>query len=132
MIKRTLINISIIYTILTVSSSILNLAIGVSTDTHFHLLARFALTVVGVSSLLIFKWLENLPVYLAHAIHYLATMLLVFFIVWSSQLIEPLAEHAYRDVFFNFTGIYVVFSILYLIIGKFRSSKNIDRDTHNY
>lgn len=122
-ISKTFSTIAIIFTLITISSSLLNLALGIKTDTNFHILARFVLTAIGVSSLYIFKWLNHLPSYLAHLTHYVVTLLLVFIVVWLSQIIEPLSQNAYRDVFFNYTGIYIIVSIMYGLILYYKKKK---------
>ena len=60
---------------------------------------------------------------LATMIHYTVVLLLIFILVWATQfmpLAPPLHNHAYRDVFLNFTGIYAVFIIYELITDKMR------------
>jgi hypothetical protein len=60
---------------------------------------------------------------LATMIYYTVVLLLIFILVWATQfmpLAPPLHNHAYRDVFLNFTGIYAVFIIYELITDKMR------------
>jgi len=91
--------ICIIFTVITIVSSALNLVKGSTMDSHLHLLARFALCSIGIGSLFIFEWLKNKSIYFVQMVHYFCTLGLVLIFVWSTQIIEPLSKNAYRDVF---------------------------------
>ncbi len=67
--KRALILICVVYSMLTINSSGYVLMTGITTDTHFHLLARFAVTAIGIGSILIFNLFPNWPMPAIYAFH---------------------------------------------------------------
>ncbi len=69
-----------IATEITITSSVYALMTGVTTDTHFHLLARFAVTAIGIGSILIFKLFPRLPLPAIYAFHYGVTIQVSSFI----------------------------------------------------
>jgi len=110
-----------LFTLITLISCLINVIQGFTTDTYFHQIVRFVLCFIGVGSLFIFDWFKDHSSYIAMAIHYLATMTVVFIFVWLTKFLEPLATHAFRDVFMNFTAVYIAF-VLFLEI-KIRLAK---------
>ncbi len=76
--KSALILICIVYKLLTVTSSGYALLVGITTETHFHLLARFAVTATGIGSILMFNLLPRWPLWEMFAVHYIATMGIIF------------------------------------------------------
>ncbi len=118
--KSALILICIVYTLLTVTSSGYAMLVGRTTDTHFHLLARFVVTTIGIYSILIFNLLPRWPLWLMFASHYTLTMGIILMLVWVSGFFVELHPDAYRDIFLNFTPIYLLFAIGLLAINKFK------------
>jgi len=118
--KSALILICIVYTLLTVTSSGYALLVGRTTDTHFHLLARFVITTIGIYSILIFNLLPRWHLWLMFALHYTLTMGIILMLVWVSGFFVELHPDAYRDIFLNFTPIYLLFAIGLLAINKFK------------
>ena len=51
---------------------------------------------------------------------YIVTLGCTFITVWSTHYIEPLAESAYKDVFINYTGLFIVVTIIMLLVQKKR------------
>ena len=114
----------IIYTIATILNSILYLCQGVRDDPsgNWHELTRAVIVLIGVIA---FEMARNIPVknILVRAIViYIPTMLLAFGFIWMNQFIEPLAHSAYRDIFINYTSLYVLVSVI-AIIKNARSKK---------
>ena len=91
-------------------------------DSHAHLLTRLAICAIAIGSLYMFEWLETLPHLAVTALHFLGTLVLVFALVWGYGLVGELHANAYRDVFFNYCGVYLVFSI-FLSSRVFRHKK---------
>jgi hypothetical protein len=118
--KSALMLICIAYTLLTIISSSYALLSGTTTETHFHLLARFVVTAIGVGSILMFNLLPRWPLWAMFAIHYAATMGIIFGLVWVSGYFVELHPDAYRDIFLNFTPIYVLIAAGFLISTKYR------------
>lgn len=119
--KSVLILICIVYTALTITSSGYALMVGITTDTHFHLLARFAVTAIGIGSILIFNLFPRWSLPAMFALHYIAAMSFIFLLVWVSGSFIELHPDAFRDIFLNFTTIYllvVVFFLVYRLISR--------------
>ena len=55
---------------------------------------------------------------------YIVTLGCAFIAVWSTHYIEPLAESAYKDIFINYTGLFIVVAIIILLVQR--------RDINNY
>jgi len=118
--KSALMLICVVYTLLTITSSGYALLVGITTETHFHLLARFAVTAVGIGSILMFNLFPRWPLWSIFVLHYAATMGIVFFLVWVSGFFIELHPDAYRDIFLNFTPIYLLIAVGFLIRKKYR------------
>ncbi len=124
--KSALMLICIVYTLLTITSSSYALLSGITTETHFHLLARFVITAIGVGSILIFNMLPRWPLWAMFAVHYIATMGTIFGLMWVSGYFIELHPDAYRDIFLNYTPIYLLIAAGFLIRNKFRKDTSID------
>ena len=122
LVRSKLSAICIAYTAITVFSSILSLTQGRLHDTHAHLLIRLAICAIAIGSLYIFEWFKTLHHLAVTALHFLGTLVLVFALVWGYGLVGELHPNAYRDVFLNYCGVYLVFSI-FLSIRAFRHKK---------
>jgi heme A synthase len=115
LVRSKLSAICVTYTAITAFSSIVSLAQGRSHDTHAHLLMRLAICAIAFGSLYVFEWLERFPVLAVMALHFLGTLGLVFALVWVYGLVGELHPNAYRDVFLNYCGIYLVFAVFFSI-----------------
>jgi hypothetical protein len=122
--RRAAVLICVLYTLLTVTSSSLALLRGIETDTHLHLLARFAITVVGVGCVtvygLLYRRLRRAPATSAAVATYVVAMATVLAVTWAFGRIEPLHPDAYRDITLNFTTIYLGFAVALLTIASRR------------
>jgi hypothetical protein len=98
------------FTVISVISSVIGLAAGVTADWQGHSLMRLAICIIAIGSLYVFEWLEALPRALVQVIHFLGTLGLVFALVWVYGLFGELDPHGYRDVFFNYLAAYLGFS----------------------
>ena len=116
--KNKLAVICVIFTIITLFSSVLNLAQGRTGTDHFHILIRFLIVALAIGSLYIFDWFKGLSFKLVHLIHYIATLIAVFFLVWFTGLFADLHPDVYRDIFFNYTGVYVIIILVEIIYFK--------------
>jgi hypothetical protein len=121
--RRTAVLVAVLYTLLTVTSSSLALLRGIETDTHRHLLARFAITVVGVGFLhvygLLYRRFRRAPAIRAALATYVAALATVLAVTWAFGRIEPLHPDAYRDITLNFTAVYLgVAGVLTALRGR--------------
>lgn len=106
-----------IYTVVTIMNSILYLAQGYRDDPsgNWHELTRAVIVLIGVAA---YEMAVRLPVknlFLRALLVYVPTMGLAFIFVWLNQFIEPLAESAYRDIFINYTGLFIIVSAAAII-----------------
>ena len=105
---------SVIYTAVTILNSVLYLSQGVRNDPsgNWHELTRAVIVLIGVAA---YEMAVRLPVknlLLRALLVYIPTMALAFGFVWLNQFIEPLAASAYRDIFINYTGLFVIVSAI--------------------
>lgn len=114
----------LIYTILTVISSSLQLFQRKATDTNIHILLRFAICVIAVSFWAVFMTVKMKNLILQTIIQYIITMGLVFAGVFVLGFYVELAHSAYRDIFLNYT---IPFIIIATIAVRFeiRKRKNV-------
>lgn len=118
----------VIYTIVTIMNSILYLIQGYRNDPsgNWHELTRAVIVFIGVVA---YEMAVRLPVknlFLRSALVYIPTMGLTFVFVWLNRFIEPLAESAYKDIFINYTGLFIIVSAIAIIKSRIRKRK-----THN-
>ena len=108
---------SVIYTVATILNSVLYLMQGYRDDPsgNWHELTRAVIVLIGVLAYEMSKRLPVKNVFLRSFLVYLPTMLLAFGFVWLNQFIEPLAESAYRDIFINYTGLFLIVSAIAII-----------------
>lgn len=124
--KESLIIFCAIYTVVTILNSILYLSQGYRDDPsgNWHELTRAVIILIGIIA---FEMVKNLPiknVVIKAVVIYIPTMSLAFGFVWMNQFIEPLASSAYRDIFINYTSVYVVVSVIVLIKNVIKNKKN--------
>lgn len=121
--KNVLILICIAYTILTVVSSSLGLLQGQSTDTHLHIIMRFVVTSLGILSILIFNLFPSWPLAAIYGLHYAVTMGAIFLLIRTSGYFIDLHPNAFRDIFLNFTAVYIPVSLVFMIRNRFKKGK---------
>ena len=120
--KESIIIYSIIYTITTIVSSALYLFLGIRDDPsgNWHEITRALIVLIGVFAYELAKHLPIKNVMLRTLVVYVVTLGCAFFVVWSTQFIEPLAKSAYKDIFINYTGLFLTISILIPIVNKIK------------
>lgn len=109
-----------IYTIATLVNSIGYLISGTYSDPsgNWHEIDRAFIVLIGVIA---YEMATKLPIKninIRMVTTYIPTMLLTFFYVWTTSFREPLASPAYRDIFINYTGVFLIVSIVAIIIRK--------------
>lgn len=122
--KESVLIYSVIYTVATILNSALYLMQGYRDDPsgNWHELTRAVIVLIGVLAYEMSKRLPVKNVFLRSFLVYLPTMALAFGFVWLNQFIEPLAKSAYRDIFINYTGLFLIVSAI-AIIGYYRKQK---------
>ena len=114
-----------IYTLATIVNSILFLATGTRNDPsgNWHEIDRALIVLIGVLAFELAKHLPIRNILFKATVIYIPTMLLVFLTVWSSHFIEPLAKTAYRDIFVNYTGMFIIVSAIACVKIKINKIK---------
>ena len=130
----------VLYTLLTVTSSGWQLVQGIEHDTNLHLLARFAVTVVGVGCLALFVRLQRTfrraPTMKAAAGTYVIAMAMVLVLTWAFGRLQPLHPDAYRDIVVNFTIVWVGVALVAIVAApatsrlRTRRARAPDRPAH--
>ena len=115
--KESLIVYCSIYTFVTILNSVLYLLQGYRDDPsgNWHELTRAVIVLIGI---LAYEMAKNLPIknlICRAVVVYIPTMSLAFGFVWMNQFIEPLAKSAYRDIFINYTSLFVIVSVIAII-----------------
>ncbi len=109
-----------IYTVVTILNSILYLVQGYRDDPsgNWHELTRAVIVLIGVTA---YEMATKLPIknmLLRSFVVYVPTMCLAFGFMWLNHFIEPLAKSAYRDIFINYTSLFVIVSIVAIVRNK--------------
>lgn len=110
---------SVIYTVITLLNSVLYLVSGIYEDPsgNWHELDRAMILLIGIAA---FELCTQLPVrslLLRYAIAYVPSQMLAFAYVWFTGLREELAKSAYRDIWINFTCLFIILCIVNTIIS---------------
>lgn len=110
---------SILYTAVTLLNSILYLGNGIYEDPsgNWHELDRAMILLIGIAAFELCTKLPVKPLILRYMIAYVPSQLLTFGYVWFSGLREELAKTAYRDIWINFTSLFILLCIINTIIS---------------
>ena len=105
---------SVIYTAVTLLNSVLYLGNGIYEDPsgNWHELDRAIILLIGVAVFMLCTELPLKPLIFRYVIAYVPSQLLAFGYVWFSGLREELAKSAYRDIWINFTSLFVLLCII--------------------
>lgn len=108
---------SIIYTVITLLNSVLYLGNGIYEDPsgNWHELDRAIILLIGIAAFELCTDLPLKPLMFRYMIAYVPSQLLAFVYVWFSGLREELAKTAYRDIWINFTGLFILLCIIHSI-----------------
>ena len=115
----------VIYTITTLVNSIAYLVSGAYSDPNgnWHEIDRALVVLIGV---LAYKMATKLPIkntLVRMIVTYIPTMLLTFFYIWLTGFREPLASSAYQDIFINYTGLFLIISVIAIVVEKSKYKK---------
>lgn len=116
---------AIIYTVITLLNSVLYLCSGIYEDPsgNWHELDRAIILLIGVVAFELCTKLPVKPVILRYAAAYIPSQLLALGYVWFTGLREPLAKTAYRDIWINFTGLFVLLCAVSTFIRLFTKKR---------
>ncbi len=123
--KESVIMYCVIYTIATLVNSIAYLINGTYSDPNgnWHEIDRALIVLIGV---LAYKMATKLPIkntLVRMIVTYIPTMSLTFFYIWLTGFREPLASSAYQDIFINYTGLFLIISVIAIVIEKSKTKK---------
>jgi hypothetical protein len=119
-IKSALVLVCVVYTLATVTSSGMGLLAGRTTDTHVHLLLRFLVSFIGITSILIFNLFPRWSLPGIFSFHYGATMSVILLLVWMNGFYTDLHPDAYRDIILNYSVIYLIIALGFILTGRLR------------
>ncbi|MCI9370675.1 MAG: hypothetical protein HFH65_10225 [Lachnospiraceae bacterium] len=110
---------SIIYTVITLLNSVLYLGNGIYEDPsgNWHELDRAIILLIGIAAFELCTDLPVKPLIFRYIIAYVPSQLSAFGYVWFSGLREELAKTAYRDIWINFTSLFILLCIVNTIIS---------------
>lgn len=116
---------SVIYTVITLLNSILYLGSGIYEDPsgNWHELDRAIILLIGMVAFELCTSLSIQPLVFRYVIAYIPSQLLVFAYVWLTSLREPLAKTAWRDIWINFTGLFILLCTISTIFAIRRKQK---------
>ena len=117
---------SLIYTITTIVNSIAYLIQGIKYDPsgNWHELTRALIVLIGIVAYELARHLPVKNLFLRAGIVYLVTLPFALLTVWSTQFVEPLAQSAYMDIFINYTGLFIVVTIITVIVKKIKPKQS--------
>ena len=119
---------AIVYTIITLENSVLYLCSGIYEDPsgNWHELDRAMILLIGFAAFYLCTALPVKPLPVRYVIAYVPSQLLAFGYVWFSGLREPLAKSAYRDIWINFTGLFIVLCLINTVTSVRKKSRMAD------
>lgn len=114
-----------LYTLATITSSIVYLSEGIFEDPagNWHELDRAVVILIVVSAFALIKKLHIKNFWLKALVVYVPTMLLTFLYVFMRGLTAELASTAYRDIFINYTLGFVIVSFIAFVIMRIKNKK---------
>lgn len=120
---------SVIYTVITLLNSVLYLCNGIYEDPsgNWHELDRAIILLIGLAAFWLCTNLSVKPLIFRYVIAYIPSQLLAFAYVWFSGLREPLAKTAYRDIWINFTGLFVLLCIVNTVVDVYKKKRGQKR-----
>jgi hypothetical protein len=122
-IKRGLLFFCVVFSVTTLFSSILQLMTGQTSDTNFHIVNRGVIVFIAVLTIMLFSEMKFRFRALNCLVPYAISMGVVFLYVWLTGFVEPLHPNAFRDVFFNFTGVAVVIAVVITLMNALKAKR---------
>lgn len=116
---------AVIYTVITLLNSVLYLGSGIYEDPNgnWHELDRAVILLIGIAAFELCTDLPVKPLLFRYMIAYVPSQLLAFGYVWFSGLREELAKTAYRDIWINFTGLFLLLCMAHAVVSTGREKR---------
>lgn len=121
--KNAAILFCVVFAVLTLISSIIQLCMGQPTDTNIHVLDRAALCLIGVVTITLVTKIKMKSKVLPFIISYAIAIVIVLAYTWISGFYMEQNPNAYRDIFLNFTVAYILVISALIIIRYIKSKK---------
>ncbi|MBL4931735.1 MULTISPECIES: DUF6608 family protein [Clostridium] len=122
---------TVIFTLVTLISSIYQLFSGQATDTNAHILIRALFTFVGVGFYGMFSYINIKNSFIKITVQYAISILFIFLIVWGIGFLGELSKTAYRDAFLNWSFIFLAVVVVQSIVTKLRNKKKFEIKNNN-
>lgn len=111
-IKNSALLYCVIFTFTTLADNLWQLSRGQTSDSNYHIMNRAVVVLIAVLTITLFDKLKVKNKILSHLISYVISMSVVFLYVWATSFFDPLSPGAYQGVFFTFTSLTILYSIL--------------------
>ena len=117
---------AVVYIVITLLNSVLYLGRGIYEDPNgnWHELDRAMILLIGVVAFELYTSLPAKQLLFRYMITYIPSQLLAFGYIGFTGLRELLAETAYRDIWINFTGLFIMLCVIDTIVGICRKKQN--------
>jgi hypothetical protein len=96
---------------------------GIQETSIEHLIARFIICVIPIYSLSLFKYFQNLPLYIVLLFHYGITCGLVIVGVFGWSFVEELHPDAYIDIFRSYSMMYAIVYVSAVLTDLLRTRR---------
>ena len=126
--KESVFIFSVIYTLVTILNSILYLLQGYREDPsgNWHELTRAVIVLIGITAYEAAKNIKIRNIFIRAVAIYIPTLFMAFGAVYLNGFIEPLADSAYKDIFINYTGLFLLITVIAGIRGLIKRTNNSD------
>ncbi len=122
-IKNSILLYCVIFTFTTLADNLWQLSQGQTADSNYHIMNRAVVVLIAVLTITLFDKLKVKNKMISHLISYVISMSAVFLYVWITSFFDPLSPGAYQGIFFTFTALTIVFSILLEIRDRIKRKK---------
>lgn len=123
-IKNSILLYCVIFTFTTLADNLWQLSQGQTADSNYHIMNRAVVVLIAVLTITLFDKLKVKNKMISHLISYVISMSAVFLYVWITSFFDPLSPGAYQGIFFTFTALTIVFSILLEIRDRIKRKKS--------
>ena len=123
-IKNSILLYCVIFTFTTLADNLWQLSQGQTADSNYHIMNRAVVVLIAVLTITLFDKLKVKNKMISHLISYVISMSAVFLYVWITSFFDPLSPGAYQGIFFTFTTLTIVFSILLEIRDRIKRKKS--------
>ncbi len=115
----------VIFTVTTLADNLWQISKGQTADSNYHIMNRAVVVLIAVITITLFDKFRFKNKLLSHLISYVISMSVVFLYVWVTSFFDPLSPGAYQGIFFTFTSLTILFSILLEIKDRVKKKSDI-------